>query len=241
MTNASCSKQRQIHQSLLLSEFATKMQDKKTWLTVSILKFIPERPLTVHCSVFNDAFPTPKLSETIQIKFQDYLQPKVHQFTRNQELELECEDQQLVGKQYKWIINGNEISTETQNTLKILQINESYDNSRIKCFSYNPEQSKFILVNNFHLEFIQKKSELIKKPLPVAEPMKSIVTVKNKNKNIHKNKSRTTKRVFTCVAEQDIPEDPKYIWIDGRLQKSVSSLRSMIFSKFFSTGLEFKK
>ena len=71
--------------------------------------------------------------------------------------------------------------------------------------------------------------------------MKSIVTVKNKNKNIHKNKSRTTKRVFTCVAEQDIPEDPKYIWIDGRLQKSVSSLRSTIFSKFFSTGLEIKK
>ena len=190
--------------------------------------------MTVHCSVFNDAFPTPKLSETIQIKFQDYLLPKVHQFTRNQELELECEDHPLSGKQYKWIINGNEISTETESSLKILQINESYDNSRIKCLSYNPEESKFILVNNFHLEFIQKKSELIKKPVPLAEPVKSIVTVKNKNKTIHKNKSRTKQKVFTCVTEEDIPEDPKYIWINGKLEKSVSSLRSRIFSNFQS-------
>lgn len=78
------------------------MQDKKTWLTVSILKFTPHRPTRVHCTVFNDAFPSPKLSETIKINFKDYMKPKAQIFAANETLELQCEDTaETLGKQYK--------------------------------------------------------------------------------------------------------------------------------------------
>ena len=78
------------------------MQDKKTWLTVSILKFTPDRPTRVHCTVFNDAFPSPKLSETIKINFKDYMKPKARRFAANETLELKCEDTaETLGRQYK--------------------------------------------------------------------------------------------------------------------------------------------
>ena len=105
-------------------EFATKMQDKKTWLTVSILKFKPQRPTMVHCTVYNDAFPSPKMSEPIMIKFKDYVEPELRQFAMGESLQLECEAKPG-HNQYQWIINGNIIQSETENTLKILQINES--------------------------------------------------------------------------------------------------------------------
>ena len=77
--------------TLCVAEFATKMQDKKTWLTVSILKFVPDRPMRVHCTVFNDAFPSPKLSETIKITFKDFMEATVHKFSQHDQLELACE------------------------------------------------------------------------------------------------------------------------------------------------------
>ena len=94
-----------------VSEFATKMQDKKTWLTVSILKFTPDRPTRVHCTVFNDAFPSPKLSETIKINFKDYMKPKARRFAANETLELKCEDTaETLGRQYKADRHSPEIS-----------------------------------------------------------------------------------------------------------------------------------
>ena len=144
-----------------VSEFATKMQDKKTWLTVSILKFTPDRPTRVHCSVFNDAFPSPKLSETIKIDFKDYMKPKLKRFAENETLDLQCEDTEQsldLGKQYKWILNDNEIRSETGNSLKMLQINESYDNSKVKCLLYNSSKAEFILKNHFKLHFTTSKS-----------------------------------------------------------------------------------
>lgn len=73
------------------------MQDKKTWLTVSILKFVPDRPMRVHCTVFNDAFPSPKLSETIKITFKDFVEATVHKFSQHDQLELACEPPGQVG------------------------------------------------------------------------------------------------------------------------------------------------
>ena len=199
------------------------MQDKKTWLTVSILKFTPPRPMTIHCTVFNDAFPSPKLSETIKLNFRDYMQPQLEKFTQNQQLDLECEEGLLShGKQYKWIINGNELAGETENILKILQINESYDSSTVKCLSYNTNKSQFVLVNNFKLKYVENKSEILK---PEAMAVKSIIPVNKNRSNKSKSKSRTQKRVFTCVTEDEIEEDPKYIWVDGKLEISTKSLR----------------
>ena len=117
-----------------LQEFATKMQDKKTWLTVSILKLIPEKPMLIKCTVFNDAFPKPKESEPIQIRFKGHLTAEIRKFTENETFELNCKDGKTSGDtKYKWIINGNEVPGETENSLKIVQINDSYDSSKIEC------------------------------------------------------------------------------------------------------------
>ena len=207
-----------------VSEFATKMQDKKTWLTVSILKFTPDRPTRVHCSVFNDAFPSPKLSETIKIDFKDYMKPKLKRFAENETLDLQCEDTEQsldLGKQYKWILNDNEIRSETGNSLKMLQINESYDNSNVKCLLYNSSKAEFILKNHFKLHFEKSKSET--KPVAQALPLKNIVSLGNTKGE--KSKSGTKQVFYTCVAEEEIEEDPKYIWINGKLKESIPSKR----------------
>lgn len=202
-------------------EFATKMQDKKTWLTVSILKFRPQRQTTVHCTVYNDAFPSPKVSEPINIRFKDYVEPEVRQFMMGQALELECEVKPQ-HNQYQWIINGNIIQTETENTLKILQINESYDNTLVKCLAFNEKTTSFTLVNSFQLQFSNSGRDIM---LPKAEPIKSLVPVKA-IKNNEKKSSRSKQQVFTCIAEQEIVEKPKYIWVNGKLEKSSPAMRS---------------
>ena len=86
-----------LFKTLRVAEFATKMQDKKTWLTVSILKFVPDRPMRVHCTVFNDAFPSPKLSEPIKITFKDFVAATVRKFRQHDRLELACEPPGQVG------------------------------------------------------------------------------------------------------------------------------------------------
>ena len=201
------------------------MQDKKTWLTVSVLRFIPKRQSSVHCSVYNDAFPTAKLSEPIKIKFRDYVKPQVQQFVINQPLELVCEDRPG-HDEYQWVINGNTVNTETNNTLKILQINESYDGSVIKCLAYNKKITTFTLVKSFLLRFVESRSELMRlEPMPEPEPVKSIVPVKSIRSNLEKKKSRPRKSVFTCVAEEPLKNEPKYIWVDGKLEKSSKAQR----------------
>ena len=125
----------------------------------------------------------------------------------------------------QWIINGNEIRSETENTLRMLQINESYDNSKVKCLLYDSKKAEFVLINNFKLHFDKSKSEtkLTTPAPPQALPLKNIVSLGNKSG--HKSKSGKKQVTYTCVAEEDIEEDPKYIWIDGKLEKSIPSRR----------------
>ena len=130
--------------------------------------------------------------------------------------------------------------------MKILQINESYDNTKIKCLSYDTTTSQFVLVNHFQLKFVKNKSEFSQ--LEAKPSVKSVIQLKNKKvptkssrdknmkisskSNRDKNKSRT--RVFTCVTHEEIEEDPKYIWVDGKLEMSGSSVRCLITFCFIS-------
>ena len=108
----------------------------------------------------------------------------------------------------------------------MLQINESYDNSKVKCLLYDSKKAEFVLINNFKLHFDKSKS--VTKPMtpttsPQALPLKNIVSVGNKSGQ--KSKSGKKHVTYTCVAEEDIEEDPKYIWIDGKLEESIPSKR----------------
>merc|ERR1712228_374474 len=76
---------------LSIQEFATKIQDKKTWLTISILKIVPNKPLVLKCTVFNDAFPTPKESEAIQVTIKGQLTAEIKRFNETIHLNLSAE------------------------------------------------------------------------------------------------------------------------------------------------------
>ena len=140
-----------------------------------------------------------------------------------------CVQGTSAGRQYKWILNGVELAGETENSLHITNINESYSGSSLSCLLYTAEDASFVLRNNFKLEFVRHKSEQ-QQQVPEAQPVKSIVSVRHKSG--HKKLPRTKQKVFTCVAEESLPEDPKYIWIDGKLEKSLpsSSIRLAIMS-----------
>jgi len=207
-----------------LQEFATKMEDKKTWLTVSILKLNPVKPMLVKCTVFNDAFPEPKESEPIQIIFKGQVAAEIRKFTENETFELNCEEGlKPEDKKYKWIINGNEVAGETENSLKIVRINDSYDNSNIRCTSEDRNGEKEVL-RIFRLVYTLSKTVVIKQNMPVVS---EVQTYHKKKKNKKKLKTvqndQKRKTVFTCVAEEEMKSEPKYVWIKGKLEKTVTA------------------
>ena len=114
----------------------------------------------------------------------------------------------------------------------MLQINESYDNSKVKCLLYDSKKAEFVLINNFKLHFDKTKKET--KPIspssPQALPLKNIVSLENKT--AQKNKPGKKQVTYTCVAEEEIENDPKYIWINGKLEESIPSRRYAITFKF---------
>lgn len=207
-----------------LQEFATKMQDKKTWLTVSILKIVPSKPMVLKCTVFNDAFPSPKESESIQVTFKGHLKAEVRRFTENEALELNCKDGKTSGDtKFKWIFNGNEIPGETENSLKIVQINDSYDNSKIKC-TIKDQNGETEVQRIFQLVFTSSEKHVIKQSSPFIN---TIHTAHKRKRNKKKSKiiqnDAKKKTVFTCVAEEETTAEPKYVWIKGKLEKTVAA------------------
>ena len=201
------------------------MEDRKTWLTVSILKLTPQAPMTVHCTVFNDVFPAPKTSEPLEIRLRGFIKPEQISFVKNKPLELLCNENETKNEKYKWILNGKELKGETENSLNILQINESYDNSLVKCLILG-KNSVYEAVNAFSLVYDKQRRD--------ERREKTIVSLK-KNKiakpprrfSTSNSSSSSRRKVFTCFTEEEISSDPKYVWINGKLEKSVSASRKV--------------
>ena len=206
-----------------LEEFATKMQDKKTWLTVSILKFKPEKSMILKCTVFNDAFPTPKQSEPIQIKIRGQIAPKLVKFSGKNALELKCDEGRDANpKKFKWIINGQEIPNETESSLKILQINESYHNTEVRCLAAGHHTDPLTL---FRLLHTADSTELARAVEPALPPQLAPRRTARPGRNPGGNSSGRT--VFTCVAEEEAAGPagpPEFVWIEGALERRVTAV-----------------
>ena len=172
--------------------------------------------MTVHCTVFNDAFPSPKSSEPLAISFKGFVKAKQISFHKNQSLELHCTENETKNDKYKWILNGNEVKGETENTLKLLSINESYDNSEVKCLTVGKDSVEEA-VNAFNLVYDKEKIE---------KKEKSIISLKKSGNTKHPRRS-THKKFFTCFTEEEASAEPQYVWIDGKLEKSVSATRKV--------------
>eukprot|EP00092_Neocalanus_flemingeri_P001737 GFUD01001855.1.p1 GENE.GFUD01001855.1~~GFUD01001855.1.p1 ORF type:complete len:280 (+),score=82.93 GFUD01001855.1:85-840(+) len=200
------------------------MQDKKTWLTVSILKLTPDKPMILKCTVFNDAFPKHKKSESIQITFKGHLSAEIRKFTENETFELKCNDGKTSkDTKYKWIINDNEIPGETENSLKILHINDSYDNSKIKCTT-EEKIGKTEVLRMFKLKYTSVQKKTVKLNLSSLNTIQTDQKKKRNKKRIKTIKNDVRKKtVFTCVAEEETTAEPKYVWIKGKLEKTVTA------------------
>lgn len=172
--------------------------------------------MTVHCTVFNDAFPSPKTSEPLEITFRGFIRPVQVSFIKNKPLELLCNENETKNEKYKWILNGKELKGENENTLKILQINESYDNSEVKCL-INGKNSAEETINAFNLVYDRRNNE---------KREKTIISLK-KNKNVKTHGRSAGRKYFTCYTEEDVPTDPQYVWINGKLEKSMSATRKV--------------
>ena len=81
----------------------------------------------------------------------------------------------------------------------MLQINESYDNSKVKCLLYDSKKAEFVLINNFKLHFDKSKKDT--KPItptsPQALPLKNIVSLGNKTAQKSKPGKKGPKLLFS--------------------------------------------
>ena len=177
------------------------MEDRKTWLTVSILKLTPQAPMTVHCTVFNDVFPAPKTSEPLEISLRGFIKPEQISFVKNKPLELLCNENETKKEKYKWILNGKELKGETENTLNILQINESYDNSKVKCLILG-KNSAYEALNAFSLVYDKQRKDIRReKTIVVATMDDCIVSYTSKGKKIWSIKLNSN---IICLEPMDI-------------------------------------
>ena len=199
------------------------MEDRKTWLTVSILKLTPQAPMTVHCTVSNDVFPTPKTSEPLEISLRGFIKPEQISFVKNKPLELLCNENETKKEKYKWILNGKELKGETENTLNILQINESYDNSKVKCLQLG-NNSAYEAVNAFSLVYDKQRKD-IRREKTIVSLKKNKISKPPRRLSSSSSSSSPRRKVFTCFTEEEVSSEPKYVWINGKLEKSVSASR----------------
>ena len=105
-------------------------------------------------------------------------------------------------------MNEVQIFDETKNILEILQFSKSYDKSKVKC-SVKDENGE---------DKVLRVVELLHKPKSVTGPKTLPRTFKEtiNTKSSSRNKKKT---MFTCVVEEEVTTEPKYVWIDGQLKE----------------------
>jgi len=203
-----------------VTEHVVRMEDRKTFKTVSTLKFTPDQPISVKCSVSNDAFPAIKKSETLQIKFKGQEKLEIKKVSEGESFLIECKTDESRDIDYKWFINDKELFSENSKTLKIEHFVPAYDNSVIKCAGQDREgglqvwKSVKLRMDSSHKEDVELKEALA---LPSAA-VKKKATKERKSSN---KKDKVKKTIFTCIAEEDTPEEPTYVWMKGKLGKKV--------------------
>jgi len=205
-----------------VTEHVMRMEDRKIFKTISVLKFTPKNPISVKCTVTNDAFPEIKESETLQIIFKGDIQVEVLTVSEGDSFQLECKDTSDPDTGYKWFVNDNEVAGENSKFLKIEHFVAAYDKSVIKCLAQDGK-GKFQHLKSVKLKLnsSQKKPTEMKQQMPLTN-----IQVKKKiaNQKIRSNKKLNMKKtIFTCIGENDTSVQPTYVWMKGKLDKKVEA------------------
>ena len=144
-----------------VTEHVKRMEDRKTFKTVSTLKFRPSAEQKIKCSAHNDAFSTGKVSNPLEIRFKGHPKVEVKELDDGDSLKIFCNNDRISEHmKFKWFINDVEIFSETQNMLEIQQFSKSYDKSKVKCVvkDRNGEDEIVRVVELVH------KSQSVRKP-----------------------------------------------------------------------------
>eukprot|EP00092_Neocalanus_flemingeri_P058883 GFUD01070276.1.p1 GENE.GFUD01070276.1~~GFUD01070276.1.p1 ORF type:complete len:246 (+),score=58.86 GFUD01070276.1:3-740(+) len=192
------------------------MEDRKTFMTVSTLKFIPSKPISVKCTVSNDAFPEIKESEILQIRFKGQVKIEIKKVSEGESLLIECNTDKHQDVDYKWFINEKEIFNENSETLIIEHFVAAYDNSVIKCVGQDNQVLKSV---KLHLDSSQNEDVTLKEPL--ALPSAAVKKKSAKERKSGSKNKKVKKTIFTCIAEEEATVEPTYVWIKGKLGKAM--------------------
>merc|ERR1719317_406655 len=202
-----------------VTEHVKRMEDRKTFKTVSTLKFILHRPISVKCSVNNEAFQDKKFSESLKIKFKGQVELEIKNLSEGESFLIDCEHK-VSQKKYKWFINEKELTSEESKSLEIEHFVAAYHNSVVKCMSED-EKGKMEILKLVKLNHVPKtnKDPISKEALI---PVSNIKERKKKEGTRTNSKlSNSKKTMFTCVTEDDTSDQPKYVWIKGKLEGKV--------------------
>jgi len=213
-----------------VTEHVKRMEDTNMFKTVSTLRFRPSTGQRVKCSAHNDAFRTGKVSDYIEIIIKGKPKVETKSLEDGDSVKIFCNNNKpLENKKFKWFINDVEIFDETKNYLEIEQFSKSYDRSRVKC-SVKDENNEDKVIRIVELEYKQNTRE----PKALPKSFKDIMNeqpVAKKNKKITKTEGVKNSKMFICMMEEETSEEPKYVWIEGKLQKMGSDETVMATSK----------
>eukprot|EP00092_Neocalanus_flemingeri_P006229 GFUD01006703.1.p1 GENE.GFUD01006703.1~~GFUD01006703.1.p1 ORF type:complete len:427 (+),score=150.36 GFUD01006703.1:100-1380(+) len=193
-----------------VTEHVKRMEDRKTFKTVSTLKFTPDQPMRIKCSAHNDQFADTKQSDVMEVVFKEKMGMGTKTLKEEESFEVKCEDNEpSENLGYKWFINENEILSESKNILKIEHFVKAHDKSVIKCV-VEDDQGNTQVMKIVQLQLVTQDKE---------DKTKITESRKKKGKD-----TGVKKTVFTCVAEEETSAEPNYIWISGKLKKTVEAL-----------------
>jgi len=203
-----------------VTEHVTRMEDSKTFKTVSKLRFRPDGGRKIQCSAHNEAFPAGKLSHSLDVVVRGHPDEETKELQDGDSIKIFCNNQEQVEEmKIKWFLNDVEITGETRNFLEIEQFSKSYDKSKVKCTARTRngvEEVKRVV------QLVYREENEDPKVLPIK--FKDIIKKKQskrKSRKFPKADVEKKKTMFTCVIEEDeVTKEPKYVWINGKLQKT---------------------
>jgi hypothetical protein len=175
-------------------------QERKTFKTISTLKFSTKKDTTISCSAFNEDFTTPRTSSPLQIKVK--YRPKIEmkfsqeKLKEGDDLEIECSVKAYPADvTYKWFVDDVEEDGFEGNIFKMKKLTKMHHKSNVKCLVEN-QVGKSEDVKSLNIEF---GPEIIIYPISVTARLGDKVTL-------------------TCKAVAN-PE-PTYVWVKGTRSSS---------------------
>jgi len=203
-----------------VTQHVTRIEDSKLFKTVSILKFYFQKEEKISCTAHSDAFPIPKSSRSVEITFGRKPIQEEKLAVEGESFTLACGDASVSSKsKYKWFMDGQELTNETNYHLLVQEFSKVFDNSVLKCISQNIN-GKFRTIKVITLKHRQKDAvESLPVPLESKQnDKKKRRKEKTKEQDHIKNVRKTT---FTCIVEEEMNKssEPEFVWMNGKLEK----------------------